>query len=191
MNKTRCKWAKTPVESAYHDLEWGVPVHDECVLFEFLVLESAQAGLSWLTILQKRERYREVFDDFEVCKVALYDADKVAALLVDAGIVRNRLKVAAAINNAERFMQVQTEFGSFDAYFWGFVEHKSVTNHWQVHAEIPSQNAVSKTLSRDLIKRGFKFVGPTICYAMMQAVGMVNDHTVDCYRHHELALLNK
>lgn len=191
MNKTRCKWAKTPIEAAYHDIEWGVPLHDEHALFEFLVLEGAQAGLSWLTILQKRERYCEVFDYFDVNKVALYDAYKVLALLADAGIVRNRLKVVAAINNAQRFLEVQKAFGSFDAYLWGFVDHKPMTNHWQMHAEIPAQNAVSQALSKDLIKRGFKFVGPTICYAMMQAIGMVNDHTVDCYRHKELALLNK
>ena len=176
-----------PIETAYHDVEWGVPVHDERVLFEFLVLEGAQAGLSWLTILQKRERYREVFDYFDVSKVALYDADKVTTLLADAGIVRNRLKVAAAINNAQRFLKVQTEFCSFDAYLWGFVNYKPINNHWQMHTEIPVCSAISSALSKDLMNRGFKFVGPTICYAMMQAIGMVNDHTVDCYRHAELS----
>ena len=187
MNKTRCKWAKAPIESAYHDAEWGVPLHDECALFEFLVLEGAQAGLSWLTILQKRPHYREVFDYFDVSKVALYDSEKVIALLSDAGIVRNRLKVASAINNAQRFLEVQAEFGSFDAYLWRFVEGQPVVNYWQTHAEIPAQTVISQALSKDLIKRGFKFVGPTICYAMMQAVGMVNDHTLDCYRHQQLA----
>ena len=187
MNKTRCKWAKTPIEAAYHDTEWGVPVHDERALFEFLVLEGAQAGLSWLTILQKRERYREVFDYFDVNKVALYDANKVATLLADSGIVRNRLKVAAAINNAQRFLQVQTEFGSFDAYLWRFVDDKPLVNQWQLHAELPAQSLISQALSNDLIQRGFTFVGPTICYALMQAVGMVNDHAVDCYRHAELS----
>lgn len=190
MNKTRCQWAKTPIEATYHDIEWGVPLHDERTLFEFLILEGAQAGLSWLTILQKRARYREVFDYFDVHKVAVYDANKMASILADSGIVRNRLKVAAAINNAQRFLQVQTEFGSFNAYLWGFVDHKPMTNHWQIHAEIPTQNAISQTLSKDLIQRGFKFVGPTICYALMQAIGMVNDHTVGCYRHKEIALLN-
>lgn len=187
MSKVRCKWAKTPIEAVYHDVEWGVPVHDERALFEFLVLEGAQAGLSWLTILQKRNRYREVFDYFDVNKVARYDAEKIASLLNDAGIVRNRLKVAAAINNAQRFLEVQTEFGSFDAYLWRFVDGKPIINHWCTHAEIPTQNAIAQALSKDLIKRNFKFVGPTICYAMMQAIGMVNDHTVDCYRHKELA----
>ncbi len=187
MSKVRCQWAKTPIEAAYHDTEWGVPIHDERALFEFLVLEGAQAGLSWLTILQKRNRYREVFDYFDVNKVARYDEEKVAALLNDAGIVRNRLKVAAAIDNARRFLEVQTEFGSFGAYLWRFVDGKPIINHWSTHAEIPVQNALSHALSKDLIKRNFKFVGPTICYAMMQAIGMVNDHTVDCYRHKELA----
>lgn len=185
--KSRCKWAKTPVESAYHDTEWGVPLHDERALFEFLVLEGAQAGLSWLTILQKRQHYREVFDDFDVSKVALYEDEKVRLLLADAGIVRHRLKVASAISNAQQFLKIQAEFGSFDAYLWRFVDGKPIINHWQFHAEIPSQSAISQALSKDLIKRGFKFVGPTICYALMQAVGLVNDHTVDCDRHAELA----
>lgn len=187
MNEIRCKWAKAPIEAHYHDAEWGVPVHDDCTLFEFLVLEGAQAGLSWLTILQKRERYRAVFDNFEVTKVALYDAVKAAELLADAGIVRNRLKVAAAINNAQKFMQIQAKFGSFNTYLWRFVDGKPIINQWQSHAEIPAQDMISQALSKDLLKRGFKFVGPTICYAMMQAIGMVNDHTIDCYRYKELA----
>lgn len=182
MTHQRCKWAKTAIEADYHDAEWGVPLHDDHALFEFLVLEGAQAGLSWLTILQKREHYRAVFDGFDVHKVALYDDAKRAALMGDAGIVRNRLKINAAINNAQQFLKVQAEFGSFDAYIWRFVNGKPIINHWQTHAQIPTQTAISQALSKDLIKRGFKFVGPTICYAMMQAIGMVNDHTVDCYR---------
>lgn len=183
---TRCTWAKTPLDIAYHDAEWGVPVHDEQQLFEFLILEGAQAGLSWNTILQKRARYRVVFDHFDPAKVARYDDAKVASLMADAGIVRNRLKVAAAINNAQRFLEVQTEFGSFDAYLWGFVDGQPVINTWRMHAEIPAKTAASDRLSKDLQRRGFKFVGSTICYAMMQAVGMVNDHTQACFRHAEL-----
>lgn len=184
--KSRCTWPKTPLDIDYHDNEWGVPVHDDRKLFEFLILEGAQAGLSWHTILQKRPRYREVFDGFDPAKVALYDDVKVAALLADAGIVRNRLKIAAAINNARQFLQVQAEFGSFDAYIWRFVDHRPIVNHWRMHAEIPVKTSQSDALSKDLLKRGFKFVGSTICYAMMQAIGMVNDHTVDCNRHAEL-----
>ena len=185
--KTSCAWAKTPIELAYHDAEWGVPLHDEHALFEFLVLEGAQAGLSWLTILQKREHYRAVFDAFDVSKVALYKDEKVAQLLADAGIVRHRLKVASAISNAQQFLKVQAEFGSFDAYLWRFVNGKPIVNYWQKPADIPSQSAISQALSKDLIKRGFKFVGPTICYAYMQAVGIVCDHTVHCERHAVLA----
>lgn len=184
--KSRCAWPKTPLDIDYHDNEWGVPVHDDRKLFEFLILEGAQAGLSWHTILQKRLRYREVFDGFDPAKVALYGDAKVAALLADAGIVRNRLKIAAAINNARQFLQVQAEFGSFDAYIWRFVDHRPIVNHWRMHAEIPVKTSQSDALSKDLLKRGFKFVGSTICYAMMQAIGMVNDHTVDCSRHAEL-----
>ncbi len=187
MEKIRCKWAKTAIEACYHDSEWGVPLHDDCALFEFLVLEGAQAGLSWLTILQKRMRYRELFDGFDVHKIAQYDAEKVAALMNDAGIVRNHLKIAAAISNAKQFLLLQAEFGSFDAYIWRFVDGKPILNHRLNHGEIPAQTAISQALSKDLLKRGFKFVGPTICYAMMQAIGMVNDHTIDCYRHQELA----
>ena len=187
MEKIRCKWAKTLIEAEYHDAEWGVPLHDDPALFEFLILEGAQAGLSWLTILQKRARYRELFDNFDVNKIAQYDAENVAALMKDAGIVRNRLKIAATINNAKRFLLIQAEFGSFDAYIWSFVEGEPIINHWQSQAEIPVQTAISKALSKDLLKRGFKFVGPTICYAMMQAIGMLNDHTIGCYRHKELA----
>jgi DNA-3-methyladenine glycosylase I len=185
-NMTRCTWAKTPLDMAYHDTEWGVPVHDDRTLFEFLILEGAQAGLSWNTILKKRPRYREVFDYFDPAKVALYDEVKVAALLADPGIVRNRLKVAAAIINAQQFIKVQTEFGSFDRYLWSFVDGKPIINHWSTHADIPARTEISNRLSKDLQKRGFKFVGSTICYAMMQAVGLVNDHTLACYRHAQL-----
>lgn len=182
----RCSWAKSPRDIAYHDAEWGVPLHDEHALFEFLVLEGAQAGLSWATILNKRQRYREVFDRFDPSRVACYDDEKVAALLADPGIVRNRLKVAAAINNARQFLKVQEEFGSFDAYLWRFVDGAPIVNHWRSMSEVPASTSLSDALSKDLNKRGFKFVGSTICYAFMQAVGMVNDHTVDCFRHSEI-----
>lgn len=188
---TRCRWATTPGTNTaithYHDHEWGVPVHDERTLFEFLVLEGAQAGLSWSTVLNKREHYRQVFDHFDVRKVAAYDDAKVASLLADAGIIRNRLKIAAAINNAQRFMKIQQAFGSFDAYLWGFVDGKPLQPHRPDSSHIPVSTEVSDRLSKDLKRRGFKFVGSTICYAMMQAVGMVNDHTLDCYRHKPLS----
>ncbi len=183
--KSRCSWAKTPLAILYHDVEWGVPVHDERTLFEFLILEGAQAGLSWETILQKREHYRLVFDNFDADKIAQYDAAKVECLMQDAGIVRNRLKINAAIINARCFLQVQAEFGSFDAYLWRFVP-QAVDNAFASHAQIPSKNAISDALSKDLKRRGFKFVGSTICYAMMQAIGMVNDHTLDCFRYQEI-----
>lgn len=185
----RCFWVKSPLDVEYHDTEWGVPVHNDRALFEFLVLEGAQAGLSWATILKKRPHYRLVFDDFDVSKVALYDAGKIAKLLADPGIVRNRLKVAAAINNARRFLVVQAEFGSFDAYLWRFVDGKPIVNAWQSKADVPARTAISDALSKDLIKHGFKFVGSTICYALMQAVGMVNDHTIDCFRREEILRL--
>lgn len=187
MSKTRCTWPKTSLDIEYHDHEWGVPVHDDRLLFEFLILEGAQAGLSWHTILQKRPRYREVFDGFDAEKIARYDDAKVAMLLADAGIVRNRLKIAASIQNARQFLGVQAEFGSFDAYIWRFVDGRPIINHWRMHAEIPVRTIESDALSKDLGKRGFKFAGSTICYAMMQAIGMVNDHTIHCYRHAELA----
>ena len=184
---TRCAWAGTePLYVAYHDQEWGVPVHDDRLLFEFLILEGAQAGLSWATILRKRENYRLAFDNFEPALVARYDEQKVAALLADPGIVRNRLKVASAIQNARAFLQVQEQFGSFAAYMWQFVDGKPRVNAWQTMADIPAQTDESHRLSKDLIQRGFRFVGPTIIYAHMQAVGMVNDHVVDCFRYAEL-----
>jgi DNA-3-methyladenine glycosylase I len=184
----RCAWAATtdPLYIAYHDQEWGVPVHDDGRLFEFLILEGAQAGLSWRTILMKREAYRQAFDEFDPSKIAQYGPNKVAELLSNPGIVRNRLKVAAAIQNACSFLEVQKELGSFDAYVWGFVGGKTRQNSWMSLQEIPSHTSESDALSKDLLRRGFKFVGSTICYAFMQAVGLVNDHTVDCFRYAEL-----
>jgi DNA-3-methyladenine glycosylase I len=184
MKKTRCAWVSDdPLYMAYHDEEWGVPVHDDRVLFEFLILEGAQAGLSWITILKKRENYRRVFNGFDPGKIALYDAAKVRALLADPGIVRNRLKVAATIQNAKSFLAVEKEFGSFDTYIWQFVSGKPKQNCWKSIAEAPTKTPESDAMSKDLLKRGFKFVGSTICYAFMQAVGMVNDHTTDCFRY--------
>jgi DNA-3-methyladenine glycosylase I len=182
----RCEWATTEAMIAYHDTVWGVPVHDDRTLFEFLVLEGAQAGLSWETILNKRANYQLAFDDFDAQAIAKYDARKVNQLLANAGIIRNRLKIAAAIENAKALLRVQAEFGSFDAYVWQFVGGKPIHNRWQSLQEIPAQTAESAALSRDLSRRGFKFVGPTICYAFMQAVGMVNDHVVSCFRHEQL-----
>jgi DNA-3-methyladenine glycosylase I len=185
----RCAWAKTELGIAYHDREWGVPQHDDRVLFEFLVLEGAQAGLSWETILKKRENYRVAFDHFDACKVAAYDRWKVKQLLADPGIIRNRLKIAAAIQNAKSFLAVRKEFGAFDNYVWQFVGGRPQPNTWRRMQEIPARTAESEAMSKDLLKRGFKFVGPTICYAFMQAVGLVNDHTVDCFRHQQIARL--
>jgi len=182
-NKTRCRWATDELSAAYHDEEWGVPVHDDRLLFEFLILEGAQAGLSWITILKKRPAYRKAFDRFDPRKVARYDAAKVAALLANEGIVRNRLKVAAAITNAQAFLAVQKEFGSFDKYIWGFVDGKPLQNRRRAADTLPARTAQSDAMSKDLARRGFKFVGSTICYAFMQAVGMVNDHDVECFRY--------
>jgi DNA-3-methyladenine glycosylase I len=172
---------------AYHDREWGVPVHDDRLLFEFLILEGAQAGLSWSTILNKRENYRRAFDNFVPEKVARYASAKVKKLLADEGIVRNRLKIAAAGQNAKAFLAVQKEFGSFDAYIWRFVGGRPLINSWKNRGQVPARTAESDAMSKDLQQRGFKFVGSTICYAFMQAVGMVNDHTTDCFRHRQLA----
>jgi len=182
----RCPWAQTPLGIQYHDREWGVPQHDDRVLFEFLVLEGAQAGLSWSTILEKRAHYRRVFDNFDARKVARYDARKVRQLLADPGIARNRLKVAAAIHNAKAFLAVQKEFGSFDGYLWRFVGGRPIRNAWKTLKQVPARTPASDALSRDLLDRGFKFVGPTICYAFMQAIGMVNDHLVSCFRYSEI-----
>ncbi len=185
----RCEWARTESGIAYHDTEWGTPLHDDRALFEFLILEGAQAGLSWETILNKREAYRRAFDRFDARRIQRYDARKVQTLLADPGIIRNRLKIAAAIQNARAFLAVQQEFGSFDAYLWRFVGGRPRPNRWRSRAEVPARTAESDALSRDLSARGFKFVGSTICYAFMQAVGMVNDHTLDCFRHAEIARL--
>jgi DNA-3-methyladenine glycosylase I len=182
----RCPWAKTDLSVAYHDAEWGVPVHEDRLLFEFLVLEGAQAGLSWETILRKRPAYRAAFDRFDIRKVAQYGNRQVARLLADPGIVRNRLKIGAAIANARAALAVQQEFGSLDAYLWSFVDGRPRTNRWRSLSEVPVRSPESETLSRDLRRRGFRFVGPTICYAFMQAVGMVNDHLVTCLRYFEL-----
>jgi DNA-3-methyladenine glycosylase I len=186
-DRARCSWASNEVNVAYHDEEWGVPVHNEHTWFEFLILEGAQAGLSWDTILRKRARYREVFDWFDPEKIARYDKKKVRELLVDAGIIRNRLKIAAAIGNAQAFLRVQEEFGTFDAYIWRFVGGRPEQNARKAHKQIPAKTAESDALSKDLQKRGFKFVGSTICYALMQATGMVNDHLVSCFRYADLS----
>ena len=188
--KPRCAWVKDhSAEVDYHDCEWGVPLHDDQMLFEFLILEGAQAGLSWSTILNKRESYRLAYDQFDPQVVARFDDAKQADLLQDPGIVRNRLKVGASIINAQAFLAVQEEFGSFDAYMWRFVDGAPIQNAWRSLDEVPAKTPESDALSKDLKKRGFKFVGSTICYAFMQAVGMVNDHTVDCFRYAEINAL--
>lgn len=187
MPKKRCDWSTNdPLYIAYHDNEWGVPLHDEQQLFEFLTLETFQAGLSWITVLRKRENFRSAFDNFDYQKIAQYDDTKVEELVQDVGIIRNRLKIRAAINNAQAFMQIQNEFGSFDAYIWRFVGGKPIQNHRKNMSELPATTEISDKLSKDLKKRGFKFVGSTVVYAHMQATGMVNDHTIDCFRHKEV-----
>jgi DNA-3-methyladenine glycosylase I len=185
----RCAWPTKPLDILYHDTEWGVPLHDDRALFELLTLEGAQAGLSWSIVLAKREHYREAFDQFDVAKVARYKARKVAALLANPGIVRNRLKVAATIANAQAFLRIQEEFSSFDAYLWRFVNGRPIVNRQRASAPYPTRSPESDALSKDLLKRGFKFVGTTICYAFMQASGMVNDHLVTCDRHRACAAL--
>ncbi|HUA22342.1 MAG TPA: DNA-3-methyladenine glycosylase I [Bryobacteraceae bacterium] len=182
----RCQWATNDLAIRYHDEEWGVPVHDDRTLFEFLILEGAQAGLSWNTILQKRENYWRAFDQFDPAKVARYNARKVARLLADGGIVRNRLKIAAAIQNARAFLEVQNEFAGFDPYIWRFIGGKPRKNSWKSLQELPARTAESDAMSQDLTRRGFKFVGSTICYAFMQAVGMVNDHEIGCFRRSQI-----
>ena len=185
--KSRCTWAGTdPLYIRYHDTEWGVPVHDDRTFFEFLILEGVQAGLSWLTILKKRENYVRAFDNFDPRQVAAYDTRKLKELMANAGIIRNRLKIEAAVANARSFLTVQQEYGSFDKYIWQFVGGRALKNSWKTVGEVPAQTEISAAMSSDLKKRGFKFVGPTICYAFMQATGMVNDHTVDCYRYKEV-----
>jgi DNA-3-methyladenine glycosylase I len=182
----RCSWARNPLAIRYHDEEWGVPQHDDARLFEFLVLEGAQAGLSWDTILRKRENYRAAFDYFDPRRVARYDRRKIQGLLRDDGIIRNRLKIASAVQNAKAFLQVQDKFGSFDRYIWQFVGGKPKVNSWRSARQVPARTAESDAMSKDLKKRGFSFVGSTICYAFMQAVGMVNDHAVECFRYSEV-----
>jgi len=183
--KSSCRWAKSDLSIAYHDREWGVPVHDDRTLFEFLILEGAQAGLSWETILRKRENYRRAFDNFDAARVAAYGPGKVNQLLADEGIIRNRLKIAAAIQNAKAFLAIVKEFGSFDAYVWRFVNGKTLRR--KRGAAVPAHTPLSDALSRDLLGRGFKFVGSTICYSFMQAVGMVNDHDLGCFRYKEVS----
>jgi DNA-3-methyladenine glycosylase I len=179
----RCNWAKDEPNTTYHDKEWGRPQHDDTKLFEFLILEGAQAGLSWITILKRRDGYRKAFSDFDVLKVSKYTQKRVERLLRDESIIRNKLKVNSAINNAKAFLKVQVEFGSFDKYLWGFVNHKPIKNKFKKLSDIPAFTEISEKLSKDLKKRGFNFVGPTICYALMQAIGMVNDHTTQCFMH--------
>jgi DNA-3-methyladenine glycosylase I len=182
----RCGWARTDIEVVYHDQEWGVPLHDDQRLFEFLVLEGAQAGLSWVTILKKREAYRKAFDQFEIAKVARYRPARIEKLLGNAGIVRNRLKVESAVSNARCTLEVQQEFGSLHAYLWQFVDGSPIRNAWKSWKQIPATSPQSDAMSKQMRKRGFRFVGSTICYAFMQAVGMVNDHAVDCYRYNQI-----
>lgn len=187
----RCGWCESdPLYVEYHDREWGVPAHDDRHLFEMLVLEGAQAGLSWITILRKREAYRKAFDNFDPRKVARYDDKRVRALLADEGIVRNRLKIQSAVQNARAVLRVAEEFGSFDRYVWAFVDHRPIQNRWKALDDLPAESRESAAMSKDLKKRGFNFVGSTICYAFMQAVGMVNDHLVGCFRYRELVRVN-
>ncbi len=185
--KVRCEWCGSdPLYIKYHDEEWGVSVHDDQKLFEMLILEGAQAGLSWITVLKKRENYRKAFNNFDAVKISKYSDKKISKLLQNPGIIRNRLKINATVTNAKEFIKIQKEFGSFDKYIWQFVDHKPIVNKFKSMKELPSKTEISDLMSKDLKKRGFKFVGSTICYAFMQAVGMVNDHTSDCFRYKEL-----
>jgi DNA-3-methyladenine glycosylase I len=184
--RARCEWARTELDRAYHDAEWGVPVHDDRTFFEFLILEGAQAGLSWSTILRKRAHYRQAFAEFDPARVARFSGARVERLLADPGIVRNRLKIESTVRNARAFLAVQKEFGSFDAYVWRFVGGAPRVNRWAAHADLPTRTPESDALSKDLKGRGFNFVGTTICYAFMQATGLVNDHTIGCFRRREL-----
>lgn len=185
--KKRCDWAiKTDIEKDYHDKVWGVPEHNDQKLFEFLILEGAQAGLSWITILKKRDAYMKAFDNFDVKKVAAYDEEKITELLNNPGIIRNKLKVNAAVNNANIFVRIQKEFGSFDKYLWSFTDYKTITNNWKNKDEMPVSTEISDIMCKDMKKRGLKFVGTIICYSLMQAIGMVNDHTTDCFRYNEI-----
>ena len=186
MTKNRCDWAKKPLDIEYHDREWGIPVHDDRKLFEYLLLDGFQAGLSWSTILSKRENFRKAFDAFDYRKIAGYNSKKIETLLQDQGIIRNKLKIKAAISNAQAFLKVQEEFDSFDRYIWSFTDGKTIVNHWRTIKEVPSTSNESDAMSKDLKKRGFTFVGSTICYAFMQAAGLVNDHLVTCFRYKEV-----
>lgn len=187
MEKHRCAWPKNdPLYIKYHDEEWGVPLKDDKAIFEFLILETFQAGLSWITVLRKRNNFRKAFDDFDYNKIALFDESKIEELLNDTGIIRNKLKITAAVSNAKAFLKVQKEYGSFSKYIWGFVNHQPIINSWNDISELPAKTELSNKISADLKKRGFKFVGSTVVYAHMQATGMVNDHVVGCFRHGEL-----
>ncbi|MFB5617684.1 MAG: DNA-3-methyladenine glycosylase I [Nitrosopumilus sp.] len=179
----RCEWASEEPNLSYHDEEWGRPEHDDAKLFEFLILEGAQAGLSWVTILKRREGYRKAFANFDAKKVSIFNQKQITKLLKDESIIRNKLKINSAINNAKQFLKVQEEFGTFDKYIWGFVNHKPIKNNFKKLSDIPASTEISEYMSKDLKKRGFNFVGPTICYALMQAIGMVNDHTAGCFRY--------
>ncbi len=184
----RCAWTGSdPLMIEYHDHEWGVPQHNDRVLFEYIILDGAQAGLSWMTILRKREGYRQAFDNYDVDRIARYDDAKITQLLQNPEIVRNRLKVNSAVTNAQAYLSVQQEFGSLDSYLWGFVGNQTLKNAWKSDSEVPAKTPEAEAMSKDLIRRGFKFVGPTICYAVMQAAGMVNDHMVDCFRYHQVS----
>ncbi|ORU93007.1 MAG: DNA-3-methyladenine glycosylase [Cycloclasticus sp. symbiont of Poecilosclerida sp. N] len=183
---TRCTWAKRPLDILYHDTEWGVPLKDEHKLFEFLILEGVQAGLSWSTVLQRRENYRQLYDNFDPNLVARYTQQKIDVLLADPKLIRNKLKINASVKNAIAFLRVQEEFGGFSDYLWGFVDNTRIINQWNTHEEVPNETNISTRLSSDLKKRDFSFVGPTICYALMQATGLVNDHLITCFRHAEL-----
>lgn len=184
--KTRCHWCKTEPNIEYHDKEWGVPVYDDNKLFEFLILEGMQAGLSWITVLKKRENMRKLFSNFNPKEIKNYTEEYKNVLLSDEGIIRNKLKINALVTNAEKFLEVQEEFGSFSNYIWKFVDNKPIVNYWKNASELPTSSDISDAMSKDLKKRGFKFIGTTICYAFMEAVGLVNDHTTDCYRHKEI-----
>jgi DNA-3-methyladenine glycosylase I len=186
IDKTRCGWISDPLMQRYHDEEWGVPLHDDRKLFEYMVLDAFQAGLSWKTVLNKRENFRKAFDNFDPVKIAEYSEEKYGLLLADPGIIRNRAKIKATITNAMAFLELQKQFGTFDKYIWSFVNHQTIINKWESLSELPSKTPVSDTMSKDLTKRGFKFVGSTICYAFMQAAGMVNDHVAGCFRYKEL-----
>jgi DNA-3-methyladenine glycosylase I len=190
VDKRRCDWARGELDIAYHDREWGVPLHRDRLLFELLILEGAQAGLSWSTILKKRAAYRKAFDRFDAAKIGRYSAARVERLMGDAGIVRNRAKIEATIANARAFLEVKREFRTFDKYIWQFVGGQPTQNAWRRHGECPAETDASRAMSRDLVKRGFRFVGPTICYAFMQATGMVNDHLLDCFRWREVRAMN-